>query len=60
MVLKLGKQILCQDFVEISQAAQARMARGGWALLKKTKHYGMKKAHGERVCELSDKLCETD
>ena len=22
----------CQDYVEISQASQARMARGGWAL----------------------------
>ena len=24
----------CQDYVEISQASQVRMAHGGWALLK--------------------------
>ena len=29
------KKKTCQDYVDISQASQARMIRGGWALLRK-------------------------
>ena len=31
--LKRTTKFYCQDYVEISQASRARMARGGWALL---------------------------
>ena len=42
----------CQDYVEISQVSQPRMSCGGWALLKNTRHNGMKKEHMARFVNL--------